>query len=184
MKTFERFWRLKTVFRHNKGGAGCSSLWRCSQQFHIDRGWGRVLSYIPQPAISACHSQDQEIADVNTHTLYFNEFWFNNETSETWSCLGILCWYRSMKRVSWKFKVTFSTRNTTCLTAVSLVWHYITYDESDMTSLGTLRRQSLNTRYVFMAVKRYQLQGVLELHTVFRWCRTVRCYKISLIWPK
>lgn len=157
MKTFERFWRLKTVFRHNKGGAGCSSLWQCSQQFLIDRGWGRVLSYIPHPTISACHSQDQEIADVNTHTLYFNARWFNNETSETWSCLSILFWYRSMKRTSRKFKVTFWTQNTTCLPVVSLVWHYITYIESNMTSLGKLRHQSRNTTYVFVADMNYRV---------------------------
>jgi len=174
VKTFERIWRLKTIFRHNKGGAGCSSLWRCSQQFRIDRGWGRVLSYIPHPAISACHSQDQEIADVNTHTLYFNTCWSNNETSETWSCLGILCWYRSMKRISWKFQATFWRRNITCLPAATLFLHYITYDKSNMTSLCKLRHQSRNTTYMFVAVRRYQLQGVLELHTVCRWCRRVK----------
>lgn len=57
------------------------------QIFRIDRGRGRgrgwVLPYMPQLAISACHSQAQEIADLNTHTVYFNTRRPSNEASET-----------------------------------------------------------------------------------------------------
>jgi hypothetical protein len=92
VKTFQRFWRLKIIFRHNKGGVGCSSLWRCSPTIPYRsrvRVGAAIHTTTRQPSPPAI-PKSRKLRIWIPHTLYFNTCWSNNEASETWSCLGIL----------------------------------------------------------------------------------------------